>query len=93
MNTPAHQDEAVPPGPAPLSEADLPPRDTRRWVPRRKAIVVDAVRQGIIDRGEACRRYGLSEEEFAGWESAVDAHGLGGLYVTRLQFYRRRPAS
>jgi hypothetical protein len=43
---------------------DLPPVDTKRWVARRKAAVVAAVRSGAIGLEEACRRYGLSGEEF-----------------------------
>ncbi|HEX7727075.1 MAG TPA: DUF1153 domain-containing protein, partial [Rhizomicrobium sp.] len=31
-----------------LSLADLPPPDTKRWVPRRKAEIVAAVRGGIL---------------------------------------------
>jgi hypothetical protein len=32
---------------------DLPPIDTQRWAPQRKALVVDAVRSGVISREEA----------------------------------------
>ncbi|OLE33811.1 MAG: hypothetical protein AUG47_02875 [Alphaproteobacteria bacterium 13_1_20CM_3_64_12] len=39
---------------------DLPSPDTKRWVVRRKAIVVAAVRNGSISLQEACRRYKLS---------------------------------
>ena len=41
--------------------AELPPPDTKRWVVRRKAAVVAAVRAGVITVQEACRRYQLSE--------------------------------
>ena len=44
--------------------AELPPPNTKRWVIRRKAAVVAAVRVGEITVEEACRRYQLSEEEF-----------------------------
>jgi transposase-like protein len=67
---------------------DLPPPNTKRWVVRRKAAVVAAVRSGTITIEEACRRYGLSEEEFLSWQRAFDAHGLPGLRATRLQAYR-----
>jgi Protein of unknown function (DUF1153) len=40
--------------------AELPPPDTKRWVVRRKAAVVAAVRAGVITVQEACRRYQLS---------------------------------
>src|SRR3990172_7951273 len=41
---------------SPLTVADLPPRDTKRWVIRRKAEVVAAVRGGLISLEEACER-------------------------------------
>jgi len=68
--------------------ADLPAPDTKRWVVRRKAIVVRAVRNGLLTLQDACKRYNLSEEEFLAWERAIDRHGLPGLRVTRLQIYR-----
>jgi Protein of unknown function (DUF1153) len=66
----------------------LPPTDTKRWVIRRKAEVVAAVRAGIISLEEACKRYTLSMEEFLSWQRLVESHGLPGLRVTRLQDYR-----
>lgn len=71
-----------------LSVDSLPPTNTKRWVIRRKAIVVAAVRAGVISLEEACRRYTLSLEEFLAWQRLVDSHGLPGLRVTRLQDYR-----
>ena len=70
---------------------DLPPPDTKRWVARRKAVVVDAVRSGAISLEEVCRRYELSVEEFLAWQRAIDTHGVAGLRVTRLQIYRDTP--
>ena len=67
---------------------DLPPPNTKRWVIRRKAEVVNAVRKGVISLDEACRRYTLSIEEFLSWQRLIDSHGLAGLRVTRLQDYR-----
>jgi hypothetical protein len=73
----------------PISSIDsLPPPDTKRWVIRRKAEVVAAVRAGILSLEEACRRYTLSIEEFLSWQRLVESHGLPGLRVTRLQDYR-----
>jgi len=69
----------------------LPPSDTKRWVARRKAAVVAAVRSGALSIEEACRRYHLSEEEFLGWERRIEAHGVAGLQTTRLQIYRDVP--
>ena len=66
----------------------LPPSDTQRWVMRRKAQVVAAVRNGILSFEEACQRYRLSEEEFKSWKTLLDAHGVRGLRATRMQEYR-----
>lgn len=67
---------------------ELPRPDTKRWVVRRKAAVVQGVRIGMISLAEACLRYDLSVEEFRGWEQAVEQYGTPGLRVTRLQIYR-----
>jgi hypothetical protein len=67
---------------------DLPPPNTRRWVVRRKAAVVTAVRAGRITLEDALRRYQLTEEEYRSWERAFEQHGLAGLRSTRLQQYR-----
>ena len=67
---------------------DLPPPGTKRWVIRRKAEVVAAVRNGVITLEEACRRYKLSIEEFLSWQRLIENHGLAGLRTTRLQDYR-----
>ncbi|MGB7404702.1 MAG: DUF1153 domain-containing protein [Pacificimonas sp.] len=72
----------------PLTVDDLPPSSTRRWVVRRKAEVVAAVKGGLLTTDEACKRYGLSLEEYTGWQRAVDRAGLAGLRVTRTQHYR-----
>lgn len=78
------------PGPTgrPLTLADLPAPDTRRWVARRKAEVVAAVRGGLLTLDEACARYGLTAEEFLSWERAMERHGLDGLRVTKLREFR-----
>jgi Protein of unknown function (DUF1153) len=73
---------------SPLTIADLPPPGTQRWVIRRKAEVVAAVRAGVISLEEACTRYTLSVEEFLSWQRSIDRHGLRGLRTTRLQDYR-----
>ena len=67
----------------------LPPPNTKRWVVRRKAAVVAAVRSGGITIEEACRAYQLSKEELLSWERAFEIHGLAGLRATRVQQYRR----
>ena len=76
------------PGGQPISVDDLPPPDTKRWVVRRKAEVVAAVRAGLISLEDACRRYTLSVEEFASWQTLVDRYGVRGLRATRIQEYR-----
>ncbi len=73
---------------SPLTIADLPPADTRRWVIRRKAEVVAAVRGGLLSLEEACQRYTLTTEEFVSWQASIDEHGLAGLRTTRIQQYR-----
>jgi hypothetical protein len=71
-----------------ITLADLPPPGVQRWVTRRKAEVVAAVRCGVLTLEDACRRYELSKEEFAGWERLYERHGVKGLRTTRLQTYR-----
>ena len=73
---------------APLTLNDLPPANTQRWLIRRKAEVVAAVRGGLLTLDEACERYRLTNEEFLGWQQSIDAHGLAGLRTTRIQQYR-----
>lgn len=68
----------------------LPSPKTRRWVTRRKAQVVAAVRNGLLTFTEACERYHLSDEEFNSWMRLLDEHGLRGLRATRVQQYRPR---
>ncbi len=72
----------------PLTIADLPPANTRRWVIRRKAEVVAAVRGGLLSLEDACQRYTLTVEEFLCWQRSIDQHGLAGLRATRVQQYR-----
>ena len=77
---------------SPLTIADLPAPGTKRWVIRRKAEVVAAVRGGLLSLEEACSRYTLTVEEFLSWQYSIDQHGLAGLRTTRIQQYRSRPA-
>lgn len=74
--------------PAPPPDIVLPPADTKRWSPSRKAAVVAATRAGLISREEACARYLLSDEELGAWERALEQNGVPGLRSTRLQCYR-----
>ncbi|WP_143435451.1 CtrA inhibitor SciP [Henriciella aquimarina] len=72
----------------PMTREDLPPPGISRWVTRRKAEVVAAVRGGLLTKSEACERYALTEEELNGWSKLYDRHGAKGLRTTRLQQYR-----
>ena len=72
----------------PLTVSDLPPPTTKRWVIRRKAAVVVAVKAGLLTLDEACHRYRLTVEEFLAWQRAIESFGPAGLRATRLQQYR-----
>jgi hypothetical protein len=67
-----------------LTWANLPPRNTRRWVPRRKAEVIAAVDGGLLTMTDACTRYEISHEEFCAWVQAYSRHGLSGLRAGQL---------
>ena len=73
----------------PLTLHDLPPADTDRWVIRRKAEVVAAVRGGLISLDDALARYRLTAEEVLAWQKAIDKWGMQGLRTTRIQHYGR----
>ena len=85
---PARVKYVIGPDGSPLTIADLPPGGTHRWVIRRKAEVVAAVRGGLLSLEEACRKYKLTVEEFLSWQTSIDNHGLAGLRTTRIQKYR-----
>ncbi|ATQ66728.1 MULTISPECIES: DUF1153 domain-containing protein [Methylosinus] len=72
-----------------VEELSAPPPAPTRWVIRRKAEVVEAVRDGRLSLEEACRRYALTVDEFDRWRQFIDRHGLPGLRATRVQHYRR----
>ena len=84
----------LPIGPSgnPLTLEDLPPPDTVRWVIRRKAELVAAIRGGLLSLEDACERYQLSEEELQSWANSIAKHGIRGLRSTRLQLYRESHA-
>lgn len=69
--------------------SDLPSPNIKRWCVQHKAMVVTAVRTGLITVAEACSRYNIAIEEFLSWQRLLDEHGLQGLHATRLQEYRR----
>ncbi len=88
MTSPAPVCRVLAPDGSVLTLADLPGHTTQRWVASRKAIVVAAVRGGLLSMNEACERYCLTTEEFLSWQTQVDRNGLQGLRVTRVQEYR-----
>ena len=72
-----------------LTRSDLPARETRRWVARRKAMVVTAITSGLLEEQEACEMYGLSSEELHSWRVAMETHGARALRATAVQKYRQ----
>ena len=72
-----------------ITLADLPEAGEARWVPRRKAQVVVAVRGGLLSLDDACDRYALTVEEFLSWQTAMKKYGLAGLRATHAQEYRQ----
>ena len=73
-----------------LTVNDLPPPGLNRWIMRRKADLVQAVRGGLISEEEALVRYAITAEEFAEWTRMIDRYGPQGLRATRLRHYRMR---
>ena len=53
-------------------------------------VMVESERDEAVARqiDEVLERYGLTLEEFASWQRAVDRSGMQGLRVTRIQHYR-----
>ncbi|KAB2955591.1 MAG: DUF1153 domain-containing protein [Thermoanaerobaculia bacterium] len=75
--------------------AALPPapwesRSRRAW--RLPAVLLAglAVAEGRLSLDDACSRYALTVDEFVGWQTFIERHGLEGLRTTRLQHYRMR---
>jgi hypothetical protein len=90
MTSPAFARRVLAPDGSVLTLADLPQPDAQRWVASRKAIVVAAVRGGLLSMSDACARYRLTAEEFLSWQMQVDRNGIQGLRTTRIQEYRGR---
>jgi hypothetical protein len=65
----------------------MPAPTPKRWVIRRKAEVVAAVRDGLLTLEEACSRYILTVEEFLSWQDSIDQYGLAGLRTRHIQQY------
>src|SRR3954454_4022889 len=88
MTSPALVRRVLAPDGTVLTVANLPPPDAPRWVASRKAVVVAAVRGGLLSMSDACARYRLTTEEFLSWQTQMDRNGLHGLRATRIQEYR-----
>jgi hypothetical protein len=63
---------------------------SNRWKPRRKALLLKQIDDGLLTEAEAIEQYELSVEELAEWRTAHENHGMAGLRITRSQFYRGR---
>jgi uncharacterized protein DUF1153 len=68
----------------PLTLETLPSSQTVRWVRRRKAEVVVAVKGGLLTMQEATERYNISDDEFLGWYEAYHLRGMAGLQISKL---------
>ena len=62
-----------------ISRGDLPATDTTRWTAARKALVVDAIGAGILDKTEAIKLYDLSLDELREWTRARQRGGVAAL--------------
>ena len=71
-----------------LTVDHLPPPNTRRWTPKRKAEVVAAVLGGILTIEEACAFYQLSLEELNSWRTAYQHGGRLDLRASQIQQLR-----
>ena len=56
-----------------ITLAQLPRRELKRWLPRHKAMVVAAVRHGLLTFDEACKRYGPYAEQYLSWHDSFAA--------------------
>jgi hypothetical protein len=73
-----------------LTLANLPPAETTRWTPFRKADVAAAVNAGLLTSDQACDRYQLTLEELSAWRWALAQGGLPALRATKAQTAKRR---
>ncbi|HUE65381.1 MAG TPA: DUF1153 domain-containing protein [Rhizomicrobium sp.] len=78
--------EPVGPNKSPFGLKKLPSSQTVRWVVSRKAEVLTAVRSGFISVDDACKRYGISMDEFIAWRSAMDRFGPRGLRASHINY-------
>lgn len=50
-----------------------------RWTARRKAVILHAVRSGVLSKDEVLEQYSLSPEEINEWSERLDMIGIHGL--------------
>ena len=72
----------------PVAVSSLPPPETRRWSPRRKAQLVCAVQAGLLSVEDVCARYSITLEEWSNWETQFARDGRRGLRVLGISQYR-----
>ena len=72
-----------------MTQADIPPVETTRWVASRKAAVVRGITAGLISQEDALERWSLSDAELEEWLGAVKTHGEVALKATLVQRYRQ----
>ena len=68
----------VGPGGERITPSQLPPPGLKRWSLRQRALVVAAVRHGMLTFCEACERYDLSLDEFLAWQGRSMRFGPSG---------------
>jgi Protein of unknown function (DUF1153) len=73
-----------------LTLGNLPCPDSVRWVASRKAELIAAVRGGLLTLDEACKRYGITPEEYLNWRDSMARFGMAGLHATNVQMHRWR---
>ena len=72
-----------------ITPNDLPSPTTVRWTFNKKAIVVCAVRGGLVTLEHVLDRFHMTEKEFSIWEEGLKNDGSQGLKVTHFQRRRR----
>ena len=71
----------------------LPPTNTIRWTPSKKATVVRSIKLGHYEIKEILEIYvDLSQEELRSWISLYETYGVSSLSTTRLKQYRNNNA-
>ena len=68
----------------------LPSPNVKRWTPRRKAQILDAVARGDVTAEIVFDRYRISRDEFLEWERLDEEFGISGLKTTLFQTYRKK---